>query len=57
MIHNQLIGHVASSDPHDLPVIVADGKPYTWEELGKFVNTYEGFQVELKIHEITDDVD
>lgn len=55
--HHQLLGRVKHSDDHHFPVIVIDGKPYTWEELGKLLKTYEGFQLEWKMHEITDDVD
>lgn len=57
MVHNQLVGRVDSSGLHELPVIVVDGKPYTWEQIGKMMNTYEGFQFELKIRDLFDDID
>jgi hypothetical protein len=33
-----------------------DGKPYTWEQVGKMVSAFEGHQIQVKMFDITDDV-
>jgi hypothetical protein len=33
------------------------GKPFTWEEFGRMLMTYEGFQFKLKMYDVTDDVE
>ncbi|WP_179886470.1 hypothetical protein [Bacillus sp. es.034] len=38
-------------------VIVIDGKPYTWEQLGEIVSSFEGFQIQMKFFDMTDDVE
>ena len=41
-----------TSDPDALdrmPLLVIDGKPVTWEELGRMVSPYEGFNFKLQI--------
>jgi hypothetical protein len=37
------------------PLIIIDGKPFTWEEVGKMLMAYEGFQIKLKMFDVTDD--
>lgn len=39
------------------PMIVVDGRPYTWEQLGKMVESYEGFQFQIKFFDKIDDVE
>ena len=39
------------------PLIIIDGKPFTWEEVGKMLMAYEGFQIKLKIYEFSDDIE
>ncbi|MGP4060991.1 DUF7713 domain-containing protein [Halobacillus sp. H74] len=39
------------------PVIVIDGKPYTWDEVGKMMESYEGFQLKMEIYDPTDDIE
>lgn len=36
--------------------VVIDGKVFSWEQLGRMLNTYEGFQFKLKIYDITEDI-
>ncbi|MDS9472198.1 hypothetical protein [Sporosarcina pasteurii] len=58
MIHDQVVGRVEFDEASDgLPLVIIDGKPYTWEEVGKMLMTYEGFQFKLKMYDMTDDVD
>lgn len=39
------------------PIIVIDGKPFTWEEVGQMLTAYEGFQIKIKCYDITDSED
>ncbi|WP_227938669.1 DUF7713 domain-containing protein [Alkalihalobacillus deserti] len=41
----------------DTPMVVIDGKPYTWEQLGKMVQAFEGFQIKVKMVDMTDNVE
>lgn len=57
LIHDRLVGRFdydKASD--DLPMVLIDGKPFTWVELGKMLMTYEGFQFKLEMFDMTDDV-
>ena len=33
----------------ELPLLVIDGKPITWEELGRLLSSYEGWQFKIDI--------
>jgi hypothetical protein len=39
------------------PLIIIDGKPFTWEDVGKMLMAFEGFQIKLKMFDVTDDVE
>lgn len=39
------------------PLVVIDGKPYTWEQLGRLVRQFEGFQFQIKFFDRTDEVE
>jgi hypothetical protein len=39
------------------PLIIIDGKPFTWKEIGKMIMSYEGFQIKLEMFDFTDDVE
>jgi len=34
-----------------LPLVIIDGKEYTWEELGEMLMSFEGWDFKLKIFE------
>ncbi len=55
---DQVVGRV-EWDPsnQDCPLVVIDGKPYTWEQLGQMVKSFEGFQIQLKMFDRTDEVE
>jgi len=36
--------------------VVIDGKVFSWNQLGRILSAYEGFQFKLKIYDITDEV-
>jgi hypothetical protein len=39
------------------PMVVIDGKPYSWEQVGQMMRSFEGFQIQMKIFDMTDDVE
>ncbi|MCR2823790.1 DUF7713 domain-containing protein [Lederbergia panacisoli] len=41
-------------DSGNSPLIVIDGRPFTWEEVGKMLTAYEGFQIKIKCYDVTD---
>ena len=49
MTHDVLRGWVTCGEDHGLPRLVVDGKPLTWEEVGRMMEVYEGFEFELRI--------
>ena len=40
-----------------LPLIVIDGKPFTWEQVGHMLMTFEGFTLEARIKDTIEMVD
>lgn len=58
MADGELVGRIEynENDP-DVPLIIIDGKPYTGEEVGKMMMSYEGFQFRLKIYDVTDEIE
>lgn len=47
------------SDPEgetDMPVVVIDGRSVSWDEFGRMVATYMGFQFKLEICDLSDEV-
>lgn len=47
------------SDPEgetDMPVVVIDGRNISWEEFGRMVATYMGFQFKLEIRDLSDEI-
>jgi hypothetical protein len=58
IINDQITGLIEYDETSDgTPLIIIDGKPFTWEEVGKLLMTYEGFQIKLKMFDVTDDVE
>lgn len=48
--NHRLVGRIEwNPDDEELPLLVVDGKTYTWEEIGKMLTAYEGFQVKLEM--------
>jgi hypothetical protein len=47
---------IENGDSNSLPVFVVDGKAYTWEELGKILKRFEGFQFKFNFLEMTEDL-
>lgn len=58
MMNDQIIGLIESDETSDgTPLVIIDGKPFTWEEIGKMLMTYEGFQIKIQTYDFTDDVE
>ncbi|MGH2317027.1 DUF7713 domain-containing protein [Planococcus sp. SE5232] len=41
----------------DVPLLVVDGKSYTWEEIGKMLMAYEGFQFKLEMMDLHEEIE
>ena len=39
-----------------MPVVVIDGRNISWDELGRMVATYMGFQFKLELHDFSDEI-
>ncbi|WP_041822519.1 DUF7686 domain-containing protein [Alkalihalophilus pseudofirmus] len=58
IINDEFVGLVDHDENSQAaPMIVIDGQPYTWEEVGEMVKSFEGFQVQMKFFDMTDDID
>lgn len=47
------------SDPEgetDMPVLVIDGRDISWDEFGRMVATYMGFQLRLELHDLSEEI-
>ena len=54
MKNDEFVGRLAYSEESDHHVVVIDGKPYSWDEVGKMLDAYEGFKIQVKISDMTD---
>jgi hypothetical protein len=58
IINDQITGLIEYDETSDgTPLIIIDGKPFTWEDVGKMLMAFEGFQIKLKMFDVTDDVE
>lgn len=58
VLNDQIIGLIEYDETSDgTPLVMIDGQPFTWEEVGKMIMSYEGFQIKIQIYDITDDVE
>ncbi len=58
IIDDQVTGIIEYDDTSDgTPLVIIDGNPFTWEEVGKMVMSFEGFQIKIKMYDVTDDVE
>ena len=53
---SEVAGRFEYNEDADAPKLVIDGKLISWEEFGRMLNSYEGFQFHLKIIDITEDI-
>lgn len=56
---NVVVGRIEADldSINDRPLIIVDGKSYTWEEFGKLLLQFEGFQFKLETFDLLDDVE
>jgi hypothetical protein len=55
IIQNQAAGRFEYDENADgVPLVIIDGRPFTWEEFGVMLSSYEGFQFEIKVLDMTD---
>jgi len=50
------VGRLEYNEDSDYSDVVIDGKRVTWEDLGMFLNRYQGFQIKIEIADATDDL-
>ena len=56
--NNRLAGRVEwNLADEDVPLLVVDGNSYTWEEVGRMLMSYEGFQVKLEMVDPYDEIE
>lgn len=48
---HRLVGRICWDPDHggELPLIVVDGRPYTWDEVGRMLMSFEGFTLRAQI--------
>jgi hypothetical protein len=54
---NKLVGYIEYNSERDDCDIVVDGEPYTWEELGRNVCTFEGWNIKIEFGDIGAELD
>lgn len=58
IIGDEVVGRIEHDEmSSSAPMIVIDGQPYTWEQFGEMVKSFEGFQLQIKFFDMTDDVE
>ncbi|RKJ30026.1 hypothetical protein D7X33_41950 [Butyricicoccus sp. 1XD8-22] len=58
IIDDQFTGLIEYNEhSNESPLVIIDGKPFTWEQIGKMVMAYEGFQMKLTMYDATDEVE
>jgi hypothetical protein len=58
IMNDQVKGYIEYDENSEgIPLIIIDGKPFTWEEVGRMLMTFEGFQLKIMLSDITDDVE
>lgn len=58
-IRDQTVRGFISSDPAgpgDIPVVVVDGREIGWDDFGRMLAAFEGWQFRLEIRDLADDV-
>lgn len=45
------------SENPEAPLVIIDGKPYTWKEVGSLLQAFEGFQVKMVMKDLSDELE
>ena len=50
---HRLVGRICRDPDHggELPLLVVDGRPYTWDEVGRMLMSFEGFTLRAQIED------
>ncbi|GGF22816.1 hypothetical protein GCM10010954_22020 [Halobacillus andaensis] len=54
---DQLLGRIEYDEEHTGPKVIVDGRRYSWEELGRMLLTYEGFQIKIETTDPTGEIE
>ncbi|WP_456153947.1 DUF7713 domain-containing protein [Rossellomorea oryzaecorticis] len=56
---DQVIGRVEYDEKShgNTPLVIIDGKPYTWVQFGRMVTSFEGFQMKIEWLDMTEDAE
>ncbi|WLR55379.1 hypothetical protein LC048_24470 [Mesobacillus subterraneus] len=58
IIDDEVGGRIDYDDSNpSVPMVVVDGRPYTWEQLGEMIMRFEGFQFKMNFFDQTDEVE
>ncbi|MCM3709205.1 hypothetical protein M3191_01480 [Sporosarcina luteola] len=41
----------------EAPIVILDGKPYTWKEVGRLLQAFGGYQVKIEMKDLADEWD
>jgi len=57
LLHDKLVGRIEWDDDFNgqIPKVIIDGKAYTWNQVGKMLMSYEGWNLKLEITEEGED--
>ncbi len=57
--HQRLVGRIEwDTDTDDAaPLLIVDGKAFTWEQVGRMLMTFEGFTLDARIEDNIEVVD
>ena len=53
----KLVGYIDYDRNRGECVVFIDGKPYTWDELGKNITTFEGWKIKIEFAGVGDELD
>ena len=54
---DEVVGRLEYDDNSENHKVIIDGQSFSWDDLGRMLNAYEGFQFKLMIFDMTDDID
>ena len=53
----KIVGYIDYDRDKGEHMIYVDGKPFTWEELGRNVSTFEGWKIRIEFGDISEELD
>ena len=49
LVGDEIRGRLTSDDDDELPLVVIDGRPLPWRDLGRILTSYEGWSIEIHL--------